>query len=276
MACCGAALATPYHFYLYQTIIELVMQSGPFEFVSELRALSFRTPWHWFVLGAALGAAFSLGRAREIQTFPLLLFVTGALLSFRAARDAWFVVVVSIAIIAASCSALKEKEMDRFALTRFRSLVVAGLVFVAVVIFARVRNISESSLESVVGEKYPVAATAVVEERGYTGPLYNHFNWGGYLIWRLPNFPVAMDGRTNVYGDERIRRNLDTWAGGREWASDTELGSARLVIAGMNYPLTSLLRFDSRFELVYEDKIAAVFVARSQQEEQEVAKVQPQ
>ena len=54
-----------------------------------------------------------------------------------------------------------------------------------------------------------------------------------------------------------------TWSGGDGWVSDPELTSAHLVIGSVKSALTSLLRFDPRFELVYNDKIAAVFVARS-------------
>ena len=54
---------------------------------------------------------------------------------------------------------------------------------------------------------------AFVAERGYSGPLFNDFNWGGYLIWALPQLPVAIDGRTNLHGDERIQRFGSTWAG---------------------------------------------------------------
>ena len=44
---------------------------------------------------------------------------------------------------------------------------------------------------------YPARAAAFDESRGYGGPLFNDFNWGGYLIWRLPGLPVSVDGRTN-------------------------------------------------------------------------------
>ena len=62
-----------------------------------------------------------------------------------------------------------------------------------------------------------------------------------------------MHGRTNVHGDERIERFRQTWTGERGWATDPELTMARLVIAGADWPLASLLRLDARFELVYEE-----------------------
>jgi len=83
------------------------------------------------------------------------------------------------------------------------------------------------------------------------------------LIWQLPQLPVSVDGRTNVNGDERILRNLNTWSGHKSWADDPELAKSKLVIAALDMPLSSLLKLDKRFELVYEDAVATVFVAKS-------------
>jgi hypothetical protein len=92
-------------------------------------------------------------------------------------------------------------------------------------------------------------------------PIYNELDWGGYLIWTLPNWPVSMDGRTNLHGEKRLERSLATWAGFPGWKTDPELDQAHLVIANINRPLSFLLRTDSRFQLVHKDDVAAVFVA---------------
>jgi len=59
-----------------------------------------------------------------------------------------------------------------------------------------------------------------------------------------------------------IDRSVATWNGEPDWASDTNLEKAGLVIGPAKSPLTQLLRMDPRFQLAYEDKLAAVFVAR--------------
>ncbi len=261
-ACVIATLATPYHLSLYRTLIDLIRQTGQFQYITEMAPLQFRGPSDWFVLAATLGAAFSVGWRRDVRPFPLLLLTTGAFLSFHARRDAWFVVVTAVSIIATSRST--NVVVDRFALTKLRTFLVVGAVIIVLVVVGWMRNLSEHSLESALAESYPSAAAAVVEERGYPGPLYNHYNWGGYLIWRLPNVSVAMDGRSNLHGDERIERSLATWRGESGWASDPELTAARLVVADVKGALASLLRLDSRFELVYEDGVATVFIARPQ------------
>jgi hypothetical protein len=183
-------------------------------------------------------------------------------LSFRARRDVWFVVVAALAILASGRATAVSSE--RFPLTKRRTLLVAVAVVAVLVVVGRIRHITPERLEAAVATHYPVAATAVMAQRGYQGPLYNHFNWGGYLIWRLPHLPVAMDGRTNLHGDERIERSLQTWSGQRGWDTDPELTTAHLVMTGVTWPLASLLRLDGRFELVYEDAIAAVFIKRQQ------------
>jgi hypothetical protein len=258
VACIAATLVTPYHFHLYSILIGLIQQTGQFRDIQEMQPLPFRDVASWCVLFAALGAAFSMGRRKDAWVFPLLSLIAGSFLSFRAIRDVWFLAVTALPIIA-SCWPTGEPA-QRFALTKPRVALVAAAGLIAICVIAWKQDISPSHLETVVAEHFPVAAVAVVEQRGYQGPLYNDYGWGGYLIWRLRTIPVIIDNRGNVHGDERIRRSAETWAGLNNWDSDPDLLSARLIMGGAQTTLASLLRLDSRFALVYEDKVAAVFL----------------
>jgi hypothetical protein len=82
-------------------------------------------------------------------------------------------------------------------------------------------------------------------------------------MWRLPNSLVSIDGRNQVHDMDRLRHYMEVWNGAPGWASDPELSAARVVIAERALPLTQLLRLDPRFQLVYEDQLAAVFVAKA-------------
>ncbi len=272
IACFVATLVTPYHAHLYSTLINFIRQTGFFQVIVEAQPLPFRETYSWMVLFLALGAACSLGWQRNVRPFPFLSLAAGAFLSFRGRRDLWFIVIVAVPIIATSFST--SCSTQRFSLTKLRVALVTGTVILALIVIGWKRNISEANLESVVAEWYPVAAAAVVENRGYQGPLFNEFGWGGYLMWRLRSMPVNIDSRGHVHGDERVVRSMETWLGWKNWHSDPELVSARLVIAGTQTALASLLRLDSRFELVYEDKVAAVFVARPQRATQQMTTTQ--
>ncbi len=259
-ACIAATLLTPYHVHLYRPVLEITQQTGVYQFVTELQSMSFRHPAHWILVGLVLWAAHRLGAQEVRRAFPPLFLLASVALSFRSTRDVWVAALAAITILALVRP--PSAPATQTTIPKLGMLAIFLLACGVTVSLARHYELSDHSLQVEIEKKYPVAAARIVAERGDPGPLYNHFNWGGYLIWRLPHLPVSMDGRTNVYGEERIQHALDTWAGKPGWASDPELSAAQIVIADVNMALCSLLRLDERFELVYEDAVAAVFCKR--------------
>ncbi|MEA1909722.1 MAG: hypothetical protein U9M89_01700 [Patescibacteria group bacterium] len=49
--------------------------------------------------------------------------------------------------------------------------------------------------------KYPYQAIQYIKEHKLSGNLYNEYNWGGFLVWQLPEKKVFIDGRMAVWGD---------------------------------------------------------------------------
>lgn len=63
----------------------------------------------------------------------------------------------------------------------------------------------------------PIGCTDFVVAHHLRGPIYNHLNFGGYLIGRLwPGEKVFIDGRLEVIGEEFYRRYLG-WNAGQDW-----------------------------------------------------------
>jgi hypothetical protein len=89
------------------------------------------------------------------------------------------------------------------------------------------------------------------------------YDWGGFLIWALPGLPVSMDGRANLYGDDRVLRNMNTWDARPEWSLDPDLAAARLIIANRRASFTGLLRLCPKYRAIYEDNLAVVFQTAS-------------
>jgi hypothetical protein len=257
-SCAVATCLTPYHIKVYVPVITAIRLTDPFLFLAELQAPAFRLIFDWLVLALLLSAAFALGRQRTISPFLLILLAAGASFAFRARRDIWFIVIVSVVILA---MARVRVAATHAPLTAAQRIIVATVV-VAVSVSLSLTRASASRLDRAISETFPVAATAYVERQGYRGTVYNHYDWGGYLMWRLPDLDVSLDGRNPVHGDARIWQSIRTWTGRPGWASDPELAAASLVIADVNSALASLLRADPRFELAYEDQVAAVFVNR--------------
>ena len=79
---------------------------------------------------------------------------------------------------------------------------------------------------------------------------------------RVTNHLLVVGSSGHAVRRAKKGRRRPVQAGGEARAVlSLELAQARLVIADNSMSLASLLRHDQRFRLVYEDKVASVFVA---------------
>ncbi|HEV8429620.1 MAG TPA: hypothetical protein VGQ41_17090 [Pyrinomonadaceae bacterium] len=253
-----ATFINPYHIRIYSVLLDTVRLTGLYDQITELQALGFRSFPDWLLLSLTLGAVFVTGRRRRIDILMSLLLMLGIFLSFRSKRDAWFVAIVAIIIISRSFAAVSESRANPL-LRGDLLLVSIAIILTSGSAFVIARG-SNEALAREVSANFPVGAVQFIRDHNFDGPLYNSFDWGGYLIWKLPNLPVSIDGRSNIHDADRIRSMVRTWEGAHDWSSDPELSTARLVVAPRDKPLTQLLRLDSRFVSVYEDNVAVVFV----------------
>jgi hypothetical protein len=263
LACTLATLLNPYHFHIYGVVIDHAQSAGLNDVIIELLPLSFRNAADWSLLVLVLLATFHLGRRRQFSSFEAGLLVASAYFSFHSRRDGWFMMLTALAILTNNEREASSRIPARCRLTRTHILSLGSCVGVVLVVLGWWCNVTKRGLDQSEAFDYPAGAVHFVESKGYGGPLYNPFGWGGYLIWRLPRLLVSLDGRANLHGGSRVIRSIQTWAGQPDWNSDPELKSARLVIGPSQLPLMSLLRTDPRFELVYEDRHTMVYTSQS-------------
>jgi hypothetical protein len=255
--CLLGTLVNPYGWRVYQAALGVFSQNGGIDVIADLGPMRFRDLADFVLLFLALGAAAALAWSRRPSFFETSLMVVAVYLSFHSMRDRWFMAVVACAVLAAAIPGGEQapRRMPAVAVPGIL-LAVLGLLWAGTMLF----HVNESRLQAGLAAEYPVAAVQTVRQRGLNGPVFNDFDWGGYLIWSLPGLPVSIDGRTALYGNDRVARNVATWNGKPDWAADPDLASARVVIGHTQLPLTQLLRQHADFKLVYEDKLAAVFV----------------
>jgi hypothetical protein len=256
-----SALATifnPYTWRIYRVVMEVATQRLPFGIITELARPNFRSPFDYVVAALVLYAAFVLaGKTMRGRLFAWMLLAAATFISFRTIRDEWMVALVAVLIIAAGKAA---REPSAAQLPRVHCLATAAIVTLLIFLTAHGRGLTNAALAQRVASVFPVKAADMIEHNKISGPLFNDFAWGGYLIWRLPELPVSIDSRTNIYGDARIARSLDTFNCVGGWQTDPELGSAHVVIAQVGECLSSALQADPKYEVAYRDEIAVVFV----------------
>ena len=107
-----------------------------------------------------------------------------------------------------------------------------------------------------------MAAADYLDRSELPGPIFNPIDWGGYLIWRLPQYQVGIDGRSQLHGEERTKRFVDVWHGRPGWSDDPDLRGAGVVLLQKDAPLAELLRRDAGWRQIYTSDLAVIFMRK--------------
>jgi hypothetical protein len=81
-------------------------------------------------------------------------------------------------------------------------------------------------------------------------------------MWYMPDYPVVVDGRNDLYGDELDRLFYGTQNADNSYKTDPYLNESGVVLLDSTLPLAKVLTVDPRFQLIYHDDIATVFTRR--------------
>jgi len=104
----------------------------------------------------------------------------------------------------------------------------------------------------------PVGAVEYMKAHHPQGQLFNSYNWGGYLIWALPEYPVFADGRTDLYGDELLGEWLQIANAEPGWEGRLAQHQVHLVLLEPGWALSKLLPAIG-WQLLYEDEHSVLF-----------------
>jgi len=93
--------------------------------------------------------------------------------------------------------------------------------------------------------------------------LFNSYNWGGFLIWRLyPQYRVFIDGRTHLYGEEVLEEYLKSYWASPQWHKPLERYNMNSIIIERDSAFAALLTESPNWQQVYADELAVVFVRK--------------
>ena len=258
-----ATLINPYGFHLIPQFLPSAYSAAAFKYFGEMLPLSFRQPQDYVLLLLVMGAFFSIGRNHSRSVFNIALLALAACVAFRIQRETWFVALASVAIIG-NWSGEKEESDTRSAF-RWEDAFVAAASAAMFLVFAFVTPGPNQALAQV-SQAMPVKACDYIRENHLGAPLFNSMEWGGFLTWYMPQYPVAMDSRLNLYGDDMVQEYFKTVNGGRRLENATLFADAQTILIAKNSALErALTTFPDLTELyreIYSDKRAAVLVRK--------------
>lgn len=245
--------------YPWQTLSSSAMQQYIQEWASPNFHQGLYLPLLLMILALLAALAYSPKRLRPLD---LLLLAVTLYAALRSVRHIPIFVLVAAPILSRLLHAILQKlpqKQKEDSQSPAKLALNAVLIFgIALFAFWRVNFIvhSQAAAEA---RNFPAPAVSFLAANHPPSPLLNHYNWGGYLIWKLyPQYRVFVDGRADLYGDDFLNRLADIYYIRHNWEDEFATTHVCTVMLPPDAPLISALRESADWKVIYADKQAVI------------------
>jgi hypothetical protein len=265
LACAAVLIVNPYGFDLLRVPFETLSVGPLTRFIAEWLPPdpALRETWPFFAVLALTLLMMLLGRKHGTPTEWILLALSG-FLALRAARNIAFFAVVAAPILSVQIDgflarrnwAIPPPKRVSIPAALLNATLILLALLVGLVRWVQVSDPRET--QRYLAQQFPLIGVEVLNASGAPREMFHDFEWGGYLILNAPEYPVFIDGRTDLYGDFLLEYLNITQ--GTNWREAFAQYGIQVVLAANRWPLTAELRREPGWVLRYEDGISALFV----------------
>ena len=217
------------------------------------------------------------------------LIIAASWLSLRHVRfQALFAVVIVVIGGAMLTSAAQQLNLRFGGAKLSRPLAWAAVIFMLAIIGVRSYDLASnraylgttelSSFGSGLSWWFPEGAAAFMERENIPGQVFNSYNEGGFVTWRLgEKYPDYIDGRAIPFGADLFQRNgvlMLTPPDSPEWQTEADrygINAVIIPLARYNalqfFPVLRQFCSSESWRPVYLDEFSAVFLRRTAQTE---------
>ncbi len=246
--------------YPIETLRSAAMQN----YIAEWASPNFHHPEYWPFLVVVLGTFAALsGSSLKLRPRDLLLLLVSLYAALCSIRLIPLFVLVAVPLISTRMgdwlrSTSAPRRPQATAGTLFNGAIVLAMAVFAGVHIAQVIQRQPQAER----EHFPARAVAFLQLHQPSGRIFNHYDWGGYLIWKLyPSVPVFIDGRADLYGQQLFDQFADTYQFKSAWREPLQRWSIDAVLVPPNSPLATGLRSTPGWTVSYEDSQAVILTA---------------
>ncbi len=267
-----ATLVNPYGFSIYQSVTAI--PSNPFnqQFNMEWLPLFSRGGIHVLV-GALVIACYGLFfiKKNRLNLTELLLSLLFFFFSLKSVRMSLFFFTLFLPLVA---TFIRQTLLIRFRLSLFSPPTVALAAFSLAILSRGVYNVDTSlrmmnnpAFLASYRQNYPYGAINYIKTHPVPERLINYFNWGGYLVWQLPERKVFENGIMDVFKVVGDRFFLDDYHQivylGPHWQELFDQYQVEGILLPPNLPLVQMIRVLPNWEILYEDKVSVLAVKQN-------------
>lgn len=256
-----ACMVSPYGWRVYRPL-QWILEGHPYRYIAALQAQSFRHASDFLTLEMLLLGFFALGRLRSRSLFAWGTMLATAALSAAVQELRWSGILAATALLALW---LRPSRPNQPGPPQSRELALAGIgTAIALLALAFHLGSQGDSMARQVAERYPAAACQFIRRNALPQPLFHDYSMGSYLTFALPEYPVVMDDRAELYGDAG---NLEFMAAINGRTALDQLASfarARTLLVRPGSRLAAAIASRGDFTEVYRDEQAIVLLRRTE------------
>ncbi|NLO72933.1 MAG: hypothetical protein GX100_02340, partial [candidate division WS1 bacterium] len=206
---------------------------------------------------------------RGASLFELVLVLGGSLIFLHQVRHGALLAVFCTPILAHHLSACLRTTRwpwlgdDTAAREVVRPPMAALALLVLLVLLVVVAPRSNAPDRVMLLDVPPTRATEVVRLNHFQGPMFNIYEWGGYLIWNLwPEYKVFVDGRADVYGKDLVNDYLRVYHQQPGWRETLKRYGVEWLMLKPGKPPATALGDEGEYVSVYKDGTAELFARK--------------
>ena len=246
--------------YPFQTLFDPAMQKYIQEWFSpDFHNLMWQ-PLALMIL-ALVGAGMSSNH--RISITKVILTLGFGFAALRSARHVPLFAIAVIPVLAEQFSYLikiNPTTQTPSRLFRWINTILISVIVLVMILTLFQLPVKQQEAEAI---NYPKDAVEWVIENKPQGKLFNSYNWGGYLIWKLyPHYPVYVDGRADLYGGSFLSNYFDIYSTALGWNDKLDNENIQIVLVESDSKLADALQQSANWKISFKDSAGVVFTRR--------------
>jgi hypothetical protein len=248
--------------YPIETLRSTAMQN----YITEWASPNFHHAEYWPFLLIVLCTFAILGWSRrQVRPRDVLLLIVSLYAGLCSIRMMPLFILIAVPIVCHRVGDWPTSQSEQARSPALPAFLPNAAIVLGVVVFAWmqtgdvIRRQPQSELKG-----FPARAVAFLQTHPPAGAIFNHYDWGGYVIWKLyPSTRVFIDGRADLYGAKLLNEFADTYQLKDNWQQTLRQWRIGTVLIPPDSAMATGLRSSPGWTVAYEDSQAVVLNAPS-------------